>query len=98
MLAAWMIIAQVASAPPLEIDFDLKTVKPADCAGAAGEIVVCARRQRDLRLAPLPPTLDALPRADVRLPGGATGQVRLDKKVFPGAVSNRVMAGVRLPF
>ncbi len=102
-------------APPVQIErtatrpenaFDLATVKPATqdrpCGtGRAGEIVVCARNDREkYRMHPLPDTFreDAPPVAEKQIAPGVKVDVHTDTQQIGGVPSNRVMAGVRIAF
>lgn len=77
------------------IDFDLGKVKRS----ATDEIVVTARRRDEQRLPPLPATKEeALPRAETGIVGTLRGGVTLEQQQLPGAVSNRAMMKLKLPF
>ncbi|MEA3014157.1 MAG: hypothetical protein QOD42_2702 [Sphingomonadales bacterium] len=104
--------AAAAAAPPpgpLPIDFDLARYRPArddaaarGCAGGPGEIVVCGRRRQggDYPMAQWERVFATRPLvAEIGIAGDLRGDVRLDSVVLDrGAVSNRVMVGLKLPF
>ena len=85
------------------IDFDLRYLRGTQCAaGAAGDIVICGRRPRGgsypleemARIFAIRPL-----RAEAGIGGNVTArafaeQVGMDR----GAVSNRAMIGIKLPF
>lgn len=108
-----LIIALQTAATPIPPDFDLARVKPIDsdlrtqpgsaCApGEDGEIVVCGRRPGggDYPLEAMGRLFATRPLvAEIGLGGTVTGrayveQVGMDR----GAVSNRAMIGIRMPF
>ena len=96
-----------AAAPPVAaLDFDLARYRSAatgTCLGASGaDVLVCGRRRGgDYPLAygarifgPESPV-----RAELGLGGGMTGRVYTDAVPMDrGAVSKRVMVGIRMPF
>lgn len=92
--------------PVAAIDFDLagyRTPGGAGCAGAAGaEVVVCGRRRSrgDYPLAHWDRIYAPRPiRAETSLGGNVTGRVHVDAVPMDrGAVSNRVLVGIRMPF
>ena len=112
MALSLVLALQAAAQAPLPIDFDLSRMRPAgfelgrlpgSCARGAGEeIVVCASRpsgeaypyvemERLFRARPI--------RAEMGLGGNMTGRAYLEQVPGDrGAVSNRVMVGIRLPF
>lgn len=112
MSLALLIFVQAAAAPaagPLPIDFDLARYRPAQdrataggCAGGPGEIVVCGRRRqgRDYPMAQWARVFGTRPLvAEIGIAGDLRGNVRLDSvELDRGAVSNRVMVGLKLPF
>lgn len=96
--------------PPFAmLDFDLARYRPADgdgrCAGAgAGEVLVCGLRRRGGGAYPIdywgrifgPP---APIRAEMNLGGNVQGRIHAEAVTMDrGAVSNRVMVGIRMPF
>jgi hypothetical protein len=114
MSLAWFLAFQAAAAPapapgPLQLDFDLARLAPAELGmtgrpcdrGGPSAIVVCGRR-----------TAGAYPLAEMarifepgrlvaetRLAGNITGNVHVESVAMDrGAVSNRAMVGLRLPF
>jgi len=109
---ALVLALQAAAQPPLPIDFDLSRVRSADFVigrlpgscrrGNGEEIVVCGSRsgadaypyremERIFRARPL--------RAEIGLRGNATGRAYVEQATLDrGAVSTRVMIGLRLPF
>jgi hypothetical protein len=104
-----MLALQAADALPLEqgLDsFDLRRVKPASsevrrCESRdASEIVVCGSRKDSHRYRALPGGPEPqLPRAEVRLPGGASAAAQLSGATLPnGMVSKRVMITIKKPF
>ncbi|WP_395330465.1 hypothetical protein WBP06_17940 [Novosphingobium sp. BL-8H] len=70
--------------------------------GRPGEIVVCAPDPEADRLRPLPDTYkvtEGLGRAERQIAPGVVADVHMDSVAMPaGAVSNRVMAGVKIGF
>ena len=98
--------AAPAAPPPREvapIEFDIASLRARSrCApGAGSEIVVCGNRggggyrieETARRHEPRPPV------AQFGLGGGATGRIYVESAPLDrGAVSNRVMFGIRLPF
>lgn len=95
--------AAAVAAPdvPAAIDFDLRTTTP--CPSAGDAIVVCATRRDDERFRLRP--LDAgrfeakPPRAETGIVGDLRGGVGTEHVEFGnGAVSNRVMLKLKLPF
>jgi hypothetical protein len=110
MAFALMLAFQAAAQPPLPIDFDLARVRPIDSdlgrlpgncrRGPDEEVVVCGSRPRGeypyaemerlFRIRPI--------RAEMRI-GSMTGRAYVEQAAGDrGAVSNRVMFGIRLPF
>jgi len=80
--------------------FDLAKLPPArSCtSGSSGDIVVCGDRSR-YRLEDLPDGRfeDKPLRADMRI-GNAQAGLRVETKELPGAISQRVMVKLKLPF
>jgi hypothetical protein len=80
----------------------LPLVGPAPCNGNGDEVVVCGRRDPyRYRLKPLPDQQEAaaLPKAETTLFGNVKGSATVDKQQMPqGAVSNRVMLHLKMPF
>jgi hypothetical protein len=108
--AAAAAAAPVPAAGPLRIDFDLARYRPAEdgaraCAGGAAgpaEVVVCGPRRRggDYPLAQWARIF--APRslvAETGIAGNLRGDVHAESVALDrGAVSNRVMVRLRLPF
>jgi hypothetical protein len=101
--------AAAAPAPPvLEIDFDLARYSRIElglggsaCRRDESEIVVCARRGGGAYPLEEMARIFAPGRlvAATRVAGNLTGDVRLESAPMDrGAVSNRVLVGLRLPF
>ena len=100
----------LAEAPPsvLPIDFDLARARPAqargDCSGSGGdEILVCGVRRSGTGPYPFAAMARLFAqgpiRAEMNLGSGATGRAFLQQQELDrGAVSNRVMIGIRWPF
>lgn len=88
------VLLQAVGTPPS--DFDLRNVRPSLDANA---IVVTARRSSQ-RIEREPVSKEPpLGRAEVPLFGKVKGNVHLDSETLAGgAVSQRVMVGVKLPF
>ena len=80
--------------------FDLaKVPRPNACgSGGAGDIVVCASRERN-RLEDIsrPEFEDKPARADMQI-GRVKAGVRIETEELPGAFSQRVMVKLKLPF
>jgi hypothetical protein len=101
-----LLLTLQAAAAPAAIDFDLARYRPSrpqGCGSATGtEIVVCGRRlNREIdpsgelarRYAGRPL------KAEVGLGGGATARSYVQSAEMPrGAVSKRIMVGIKLPF
>lgn len=93
-------------------DFDLKEFERAAEAGPGpgarrrcasddpNQIIVCGSRGQGQRLEPLPDIYEKGPiMAETRLFGRVTGCVCLEKATMPGgAVSNRIVVGLKMPF
>jgi hypothetical protein len=104
----FMLTLQAANAVPLEQgmgSFDLRNVKPSQEEGRCtsrdpNEIVVCGSRGDSYRYRALPEGPEPqLPRAEIRLPGGASAKAHLDSATMPGGmVSKRVMITIKKPF
>ena len=112
MALSLVLALQAAAQSPLPIDFDLSRLRPDEfelgrlpgsCRrGASEEIVVCASRPSGEaypyaemeRLFRAPPI-----RAEMGLGGNMIGRVFVEQGPGDrGAVANRVMVGIRLPF
>lgn len=98
----WAVPARSASGP---LDFDLARHQPAGgCAGAgAGEVLVCGRRRsaaEDFPMGHWARIFAERPiRAEMDLGGNVQGRIHAEAVPMDrGAVSNRVMVGIRMPF
>ena len=99
--------AAAAPAPPsAPVDFDLAKYRPSPpegCGAAIGaEIVVCGRRPRQ-SLNPDPELArryqTAPVKAEIGIGGGAVARSFVESVEMPrGAVSKRLMIGIKLPF
>ena len=114
LIAALQAAAPAAPQPMARIDFDLADIRPAevdglrldplrDCPRASpDEILVCGRRPRrdDYPMEAMARLFAPQPIvAEMRLGGDLTGRAFVDSVVLDrGAVSNRVMIGITLPF
>jgi hypothetical protein len=112
MALSLVLALQAAAQSPLPIDFDLSRLRPDEFAldrlpgscrrGAGEEIVVCASRpsREAYPYAEMERLFRARPiRAEMRLGSNMTGRAYLEQGPGDrGAVSNRVMFGIRLPF
>ena len=97
MQPAKLLVLQLLTGTTFD-DFDLKDVPPPGC-GDPGAIVVCGRR-RSNRLEPLPQEeFEQKPlKPETKIFGGGTAKAHVERKEFPGAVSNRAMLTVKIPF
>jgi len=98
----WAVVA-----PAGAIDFDLARYsarQDESCPGAvAGEVLVCARRRGGSGAYPLDywaaVFADRPIRAEMDLGGNVQGRIHAEAVAMDrGAVSNRVMVGIRMPF
>lgn len=101
----WALVdPRVLQIGPAFASFDLAGVRGEGCRGVAGvEVLVCARRHGrgdyplDYWDRIFPP--EGPIRAEMGLGGGVTGRVYTDAVPMDrGAVSNRVLVGIKLPF
>jgi len=78
----------------------LRPVPPPTCLAKADEIVVCGKDANGYRLPPLAaqPEVTGPPRAEWRLPGGATAGINTQQRNVGGYASNAVMATIKIPF
>ena len=104
--------AAPAHAPMVRTDFDLADMRPAERTGltpppdcrrsSADEILVCGRRPRrdDYPIEAMARLFAPQPIvAEMALGGGTTGRAFVDSVTLDrGAVSNRIMFGITLPF
>src|SRR5436305_15347116 len=112
-MALFLLGFQAAAAPPpppapvLELDFDLARLRvlpdlPGTCDRSdPSAIIVCARRGGAYPLAEMARIFDRHPHlaAEVGVAGSLTADVHLQSVAMDrGAVSNRIMIGLRLPF
>jgi hypothetical protein len=108
-----LLALQAAAQTPVPLDFDLARIRQLDAdlrsvpdrgcePGADGIIVVCGRRP-----APAGYPIERMARefavrppvAEMSLGGNVRGRVFLEQVAMPGgAVSNRIMFGIRMPF
>ncbi len=109
MSIALMLALQASAQPPVRIDFDLARIRPLDfdlgalpgtCRRRAGdEIVVCGRPRNTYPYAEMERLYGTRPiRAEARI-GNMVGRAFVEQVAGDrGAVANRVMFGIRLPF
>ena len=94
-------ISPAPAAHPLP-RIQLPLVGPAPCNGNGDEVVVCGKRDPyRYRLKPLPDQAEAsaLPKAETTLFGNVKGSATIDQAQMPqGAISNRVMLHLKMPF
>ena len=110
-LVLWLAAQAAAPAAPQGVipsDFDLARARPTQGDGecrreGAAEILVCGARRGGTGTYPFDEMARLFAqrpiRAEMGLGGGATGSAYLQQQVLDrGAVSNRVMIGIRWPF
>jgi len=75
-------------------------VPPPTCEAKAGEIVVCGKVSKSYRLPQVAaqPEVTGPPKAEWKLPGGATAGINGSQRNVGGFPSNAVMATIKIPF
>lgn len=105
MLLSIIVLQAVAGPPRPESDRAPDGARPECLTGPApvSDIVVCAREPRENYRITMPDMIaeekDGMPKADFRLFGQTRAKITGEQKgIAPGAISNRAMVKITLPF
>lgn len=99
-MLAGLLLLQAVAGPPAAIDLRAAIHRPCPPQEADGEVVVCARRNEDQRLAKLPERAgpEPLDPLSFRLPGGGKGNVHAIQTELPGAIGQGAAVTLTIPF